>query len=579
MPKTPVPAPAKKPTPSKERVNPAVAITEELKQSLPEHRASPVVLEIGQVVYIGDGICKISGLPTVRMEDVVHIETEDGSVIPALVLGMSETLIEAVVLNDYTKIRQGNTVRSQGDVLTIPGGEGMLGRIVTPLGDPLDGKGPIASHTRLAVERQAPGVAKRAPVDEQFESGVLVVDTLVPLGRGQRELVIGDRKSGKTRLMANFIINQRGKDIICVYVAIGAQKAKVRGLQEMLEKAGAMEYTCIVMGGSDYPPSLNYIAPYAGTAIAEGFMYQGKNAIIIYDDLSRHAKAYRQMSLLLKRSPGRDAYPGDIFYLHSRLLERSAKLHEKLGGGSLTGFPMAETQNGDNSEYIVTNLMSITDGHIFLDVNLMHEGVLPAVNSGASVSRIGGGVQPPALRKTGELASAQMARFNEVKSFETLNTEINEETEREIKRGKRLLIIFGQDSKMALSNDEKTLLMYIVVTGMADNVEITDLKVVRDELIPFYRSGNYEEYKAIATVEKDLKVLDPHIRKIVTDYLKTCEAPTARYLIESLEQQPDAMPIVPDPAAVAAAEKEQDAEKAKQEAEKGEKSPEAEKKP
>ncbi|CAN5129837.1 F0F1 ATP synthase subunit alpha [soil metagenome] len=554
----------KKSTP-KVSVNPAVAIAEELKNTLPEHRVQPVVEEIGQVVYIGDGICKISGLPSVRMEDVVHIETEDGDTVPALVLGMSEIIIEAVVLSDYTKIRQGNTVKSKGDVLTIAGGEGMLGRIVTPLGEPLDGKGPIMSHTQYPVERQAPGVAKRAPVADQFECGVLVVDTLVPLGKGQRELVIGDRKSGKTRLMANFIINQKGKGITCVYVAIGAQKAKIRGLQEMLEKAGAMEYTCIVMGGSDYPPSLNYIAPYAGTAIAESFLYEGKDAIIIYDDLSRHAKAYRQMSLLLKRSPGRDAYPGDIFYLHSRLLERSAKLHDKLGGGSLTGFPMAETQNGDNSEYIVTNLMSITDGHIFLDVNLMHEGVLPAVNAGSSVSRIGGGVQPPALRKTGELASSQMARFNEVKSFETLNTEINEETEREIKRGKRLLVIFGQDSKMSLANDEKTLLMYLVVTGMSDNVEVADLKVVRDELVPFYRAGNYAEYKEKSVVEKDLKVLDPMIKAIVADYLKTCEAPTAKYLLESKDQAAEGKPIVPDPGAVAEAEKQAAEDKAKEE--------------
>lgn len=576
MPVSPKAKPLKAKPSATKRINPAIAITEDLKSSLPEHRSAPVVEEIGQVVYIGDGICKISGLPSVRMEDIVQIEPEEGEPIPALVLGMSETLIEAVVLTDYTRIRQGNTVRSKGDVLTIAGGEGMLGRIVTPLGEPLDGKGPINSHTQYPVERQAPGVAKRAPVAEQFECGVLVVDTLVPLGKGQRELVIGDRKSGKTRLMANFIINQKGKGIYCVYVAIGAQKAKIRSLQDMLVKAGAMDYTCIVMGGSDYPPSLNYIAPYAGTAIAESFMYDGKHAIIIYDDLSRHAKAYRQMSLLLKRSPGRDAYPGDIFYLHSRLLERSAKLHPKLGGGSLTGFPMAETQNGDNSEYIVTNLMSITDGHIYLDVNLMHEGVLPAVNSGSSVSRIGGGVQPPALRKTGELASSQMARFNEVKSFETLNTEINEETEREIKRGKRLLVIFGQDSKLALSNDEKTLLMYLVVTGMSDNVEVTDLKVVRDELIPFYRAGNYSEYREKSTTEKDLKALDPYIRTIVTDYLKTCEAPTARYLIESMEQQADALPIVPDPAAVAEAEKQ--AEKDAADAKKAEEKPVEEKK-
>jgi F-type H+-transporting ATPase subunit alpha len=526
-------------------------IAAELRDLLPRASSGPKVTEIGQVVYIGDGVVKISGLPSARIEDKVEVVTEGGSIVPCLVLGITEELIEAVVLSDYTQIRQGNTVRSTGEVMSMPVGEGLLGRIVTPLGEPLDGRGPVKSKELYPVERYAPGIARREPVVQQFESGVLVVDTLIPLGKGQRELVIGDRKSGKTKLMESFIINQRGKGIYCVYVGIGAQKAKIRGLEERLRQAGAMEYTSIVMGSSDDPPSLNYIAPYAGTAIAEYFQYRGNDAIIIYDDLSRHAKAYRQMSLLLKRSPGRDAYPGDIFYLHSRLLERSAKLHTNIGAGSLTGFPMAETQNGDNSEYIVTNLMSITDGHIFLDVNLMHEGILPAVNSGASVSRIGGGVQPPALRKLGELAGSQMARYNEVKSFETLNTEINEQTEREIKRGKRLLVLFGQAFDLALGNDEKTLLMHIVTSGMTDSVEISDLKVIRDKLVPFYREhrdSKYKTYAEISVKEKSLDVLDPMIKQIVTDFIPTIpDAYSARYLIESADSVPVPQPVVPVP--------------------------------
>lgn len=549
------------------KIDPAKLLTDDLHNTLPEHQTNPVISEVGEVVYIGDGICKIKGLPSVRMEDVVEVETESGDIVPALVLGMTEELIEAVVLADYTTIRQGNTVRSRGEVLMMPSGEAMLGRIVTPLGEPIDGLGPINTSVHYPVERLAPGVARREPVTEQFESGVLVVDSIIPLGKGQRELVIGDRKSGKTRLMANFIMNQKGKGIYCVYVAIGAQKAKIRALEQMLRESGAMEYTAIVMGGSDYPPSLNYIAPYAGTAIAEYFMYNHKDAIIIYDDLSRHAKAYRQMSLLLKRSPGRDAYPGDIFYLHSRLLERSARVTQKYGGGSLTGFPMAETQNGDNSEYIVTNLMSITDGHIFLDINLMHEGVLPAVNSGASVSRIGGGVQPPALRKLGELAGASMARYNEVKSFETLNTEINEETEREIKRGKRLLVCFGQKSEFSLNNAEKTLLLHLVTSGKTDNVEVADLAILRDEIIPFYRAGSYPEYQAkIEAKEKDLGVLDPLIIQIVTDYLKVCKAPSCQLIIQVPEKPAEeAAPIVPDPHA-ADAKPEEKKEEPKKEA-------------
>ncbi len=526
--------------------SPTTQITDQLKNTLPEHSSKPIIQEIGEVVYIGDGVLRIKGLPTVRIEDLVEVDTGD-TIVPALVLGINEKEIEAVVMADYTKIRQGNVVRSTGQVLVIPAGEALLGRVVDPLGNPVDGLGPIHSHTVMPVEALAPGVAKRAPVDEQFESGVLVVDTIIPLGRGQRELVIGDRKSGKTKLVENFITNQKGKDIYCFYVAIGAQRAKIRGLEERLRKAGAMDYTTIVLAGSDDPPSLNFIAPYAGTALAEYFVYQGKNAIIFYDDLSKQAKSYRQMSLLLKRSPGRDAYPGDIFYLHSHLLERSAKFHEKLNGGSLTGFPMAETQNGDLSEYICTNLMSITDGHIYLDVNMMHEGILPAVNSGASVSRIGGGVQPTILRKLGELASAQMARYNEVKSFETLNTEITEETEREIKRGKRILILFGQDSRLTLDNPEKTLLMHLVTSGKMDNVEVADVAIIRDEIIPFYRKGNYQEYKERSVTEKDLGEVDKLIVRIITDYLAVSAAPTARLMIEEDKPEPNAAPIVPDP--------------------------------
>lgn len=521
-------------------------VTTKLKQTLPEDLAlKPVVTEIGEVIYVGDGICKIRGLPSVHIDDMVEIKTDRGTVVKALVLGITELEIEAVVMGDYASIRQGNVVTTSGEILQMPVGEGILGRVVNPLGEPLDGKGPVHAHEFGAVERLAPGVAKRQPVTEQFESGVLVVDTIIPLGKGQRELVVGDRKSGKTKLMESFIINQKGRGIICVYVAIGSQKAKIRSLEERLRVAGAMDYTAIILGGSDDPPSLNYIAPYSGSAVAEYFQFKGKDVIVIYDDLSKHAKAYRQMSLLLKRSPGRDAYPGDIFYLHSRLLERSSRLHESLGGGSITAFPMAETQNGDLSEYINTNLMSITDGHIFLDVNLMHEGILPAVNSGASVSRIGGSVQPPALRKCGELASTQMARYNEVKSFETLNTEISEDTEREIKRGKRVLAIFDQKASLRLENDEKTLLMWLVTAGRFDNVELADVHKIKVELIDFYRSKEWPDFKARSVTEKDLAVVGQLAEPIVAAYVASTQIEGAKFLIEEKKKEEQALPIVP----------------------------------
>ena len=523
-----------------------------LHKALPDAELKPIVTEIGKIIYVGDGICKIHGLPTAHIEDVVEIECDDGSIVTAMILGIAPESIEAVVLGDYTKIKQGNVVQSRGKILQIQSGESMLGRVVNPLGVPLDGKGPIHSNIWQPVERLAPGVAKREPVTQQLETGVLVVDTIIPLGKGQRELVIGDRKSGKTRLMQSLIMNQKGRDMICIYVAIGAQKAKVRALEDALRAGGAMDYTCIVLGGSDDSPSLNYIAPYAGCAIGEYFMFQGKDALVIYDDLSKHAKAYRQMSLLLKRSPGRDAYPGDIFYLHSRLLERTARINKGAGGGSFTGFPMAETQNGDLSEYICTNLMSITDGHIYLDVNLMHEGILPAVNSGASVSRIGGSVQPPILRKMGELAGSQMARYNEVKSFETLNTEISEDTEREIKRGKRILEVFAQSSDLNLSNDEKILLMYIVASGHTDNAEVNEVKQIKTEIIDFYRQGSYPEYKAKSVVEKKVEDLEPLLHQIMRDYMKFTQIQGAKMMLVDKPAEPKPTPLIPDPATIAA---------------------------
>jgi F-type H+/Na+-transporting ATPase subunit alpha len=508
----------------------------DLRATFPEYENRPHVEEVGEVIAIGDGVCRVSGLPSAKIEDIIYITTESDTTVPAMVLGITPHDIEGVIIGDYTKVRQGQVVRSTGTVLTVPAGEGLLGRVVDPLGNPLDGRGPIHGSEEMPIEAPAPGVARREPVVEQLETGVVVVDTIIPLGRGQRELVIGDRKSGKSRLMENFIINQKGKDIYCFYVAIGAQKARVRAMEERLRQSGAMEYTTIVLASSDDPPSLNYIAPYSGTAMAEYFVYRGKHAIIIYDDLSKQAKSYRQMSLLLKRSPGRDAYPGDIFFLHSRLLERSARYHKDFGNGSLTGFPLCETQNGDVSDYICTNLMSITDGHIYLDVNLMHDGIIPPVNSGLSVSRVGGTVQPQALRKLGEIASSQLARYNEVKSFEILNTEINDETATEIARGKRLMNVFNQANEICANNAEKTFLMHIVTSGMLDTIDLVDCGLIRDELIPYYRTkaGSIPTFDAVAT-EKPLSELAPMIAAIVAEFIPQSKSEQAALMIKQPE--------------------------------------------
>lgn len=493
-------------------------ITDLLERSLPDADLTAEIVEIGEVVYIGDGICKVAGLTNARIDDVLRVETEESDVL-VLVLGISSDLVETVVLGDYFAVKKGNTVISTQKTLKVPAGKGVLGRIMSPIGRPVDGRGALRGSKFMDVERPAPAVYMRTPITDQLKTGFLVVDSIIPVGHGQRELVTGDRKTGKTRLMADVICNLKGQDIYCIYVAIGAQKAKVKAFAEYLDKRGAFEYTAIVMGSSDDPPSLNYLAPYAGSAIAEYFADNGKRALVIYDDLSKHAKAYRQMSLLLKRSPGRDAYPGDIFYLHSRLLERSARVSEKFGGGCITALPMCETQNGDISEYITTNLMSITDGHIYLDSQMMHDGIFPAVNSGASVSRIGGSIQPKQLRKLSAIAGSQLARYNEVKSYETMNTEITEETEREISRGKRILEFFNQPSGIKYNSAEETILLHIATNGYVDKVALEITAKMKIELIDYYRKNEAqfkpltEQAESKESSDKDFSLYDQFMEK------------------------------------------------------------------
>ncbi|MEI6498709.1 MAG: F0F1 ATP synthase subunit alpha [bacterium] len=502
-------------------------IVDFLEKTLPTSEFAPEVVEVGEVIYIGDGICKITGLANARIDDVLEVKTEKGIVL-VLVLGISNDLVESVVLGDYFAVKRGNVVVSTQKTLKIPTGKNVLGRIISPIGRPLDGKGPLEDVELMDVERPAPAVYMRTPIIDQLKTGFLVIDSIIPVGLGQRELVTGDRKSGKTRLMMDVLCNLSKQNIFCIYVGIGGQKAKIKAISEYLEHYGALKNTAIVMGSSDDPPSLNYLAPYAGTAIAEHFCDKGQDALIVYDDLSKHAKAYRQMSLLLKRSPGRDAYPGDIFYLHSRLLERTAKVLPKYGGGSITALPMCETQNGDISEYITTNLMSITDGHIYLDAQMMHDGILPAVNSSSSVSRIGGSIQPKLLRNLGAIAGTQLARFNEVKSYETMNTEITEETEREINRGKRLLEFFNQASGLNFIPAEETILLYTVTGGLTDFIPLEIVAKLKLELVDFYQK-NAKDFPVLTDVtarkdidDKDYSMLDDFLKKYIEKVDSEC---------------------------------------------------------
>ncbi len=482
--------------------------------SFPEDDAEAYRLaEVGEVTYVGDGLCHIKGLNKTNMEDIIEIFTPNGSQ-KALVLGIEETHVEAVVLGDYSAIKRGDQAKQTGSKLRIPVGKELLGRIISPLGEPLDGLGPIHASAKRIVEFGAPGVVDRVPITKPLHTGIAVIDTTIPIGRGQRELVIGDRKTGKSRTMLDIISNQQDQNVYCVYVGVGLQAAKAKATAKLLQKRGALKYTTMVISNSDDPPTLQYIAPYVGTAIGEYFMYGGKHALVIYDDLSKQAKAYRQVSLLLKRSPGRDAYPGDIFFLHSRLLERSSQLNKKLGGGSLTALPIAETQSGDVSDYIITNLMSITDGHIYLDANMMHEGIMPAVNSGSSVSRIGGKVQFDLLQEVAEIASRILAKYNEVKSYETINTEVSEETLLDITRGKRIRDIFSQDSSINLSDVEEIIYLAIACSDKMDHWDQKQIDAYKQHFIEYVRNIDLEELtkkimtaKKINQIESDLNTL------------------------------------------------------------------------
>ncbi len=482
------------------------------------------VAQIGEVSYVGDGVCHVTGLDKVKMEDVVEIQTSK-DVQKALTLGISEDHIEAVVLGDYTTIKRGDQVKATGNKLRIPVGKELLGRVINPLGQPLDGKGPIRSKAKRDVEFPAPGVIDRVPITEPMHTGLMVIDSTIPVGRGQRELVIGDRKTGKTRTMIDIICNQKGQKVFCIYVGIGLQAAKAKATAQMLEARGAFSYTTMVISHSDDPPTLQYMAPYVGAALGEYYMYGGKHALIVYDDLSKQAKSYRQVSLLLKRSPGRDAYPGDIFFLHSRLLERASQLTPKLGGGSLTALPIAETQGGDVSDYIITNLMSITDGHILLDANLMHEGIMPAVNSGASVSRIGGKVQFKLLQKVGELAGRILSRYNEVKSYETINTEVSDETIRDIKRGKRIKEVLAQDSKYNLSATEEVIILALSCSARMDAWELYQVDQFKEEFIPYLRSLDTKVLDEKILTEKNLESIDPHLDTIFVSFCRQFKLP------------------------------------------------------
>src|SRR3954464_5252056 len=434
---------------------------------------------VGHIIEVGDGIARVSGLPNATVNEL--LEFENGQL--GLALNLDEESIGAVVLGPYEEIEEGQTVRSTGRILEIPVGDGLLGRVVNPLGEPIDGKGPIPQDIIRRIEIQAPGIVDRQPVKEPLQTGIKVIDAMTPIGRGQRELIIGDRKTGKTAIALDTIINQRGLGVKGIYVGIGQKASTVAEIVANLEEAGAMEYTVVVNSAASDPSPFKYIAPYSGCAMGQHWMENGEAALIVYDDLSKQAEAYRQMSLLLRRPPGREAYPGDVFYLHSRLLERAAKLSDRLGAGSLTALPVIETKAGDVSAYIPTNVISITDGQIFLDLDLFNSGVRPAMNVGTSVSRVGGSAQIKAMKSVSGGLKLDLANFRELEAFSAFGSELDKASQALIDRGRRLVELLKQSNSKPMGVADQVVSIYAGTNGYLDDVPVGDVARFEAELI------------------------------------------------------------------------------------------------
>jgi F-type H+-transporting ATPase subunit alpha len=474
-------------------------ITERIRREIESFQAPVEVVDVGYVMEVGDGIAHLSGLSGVMAGELM--EFPGGAL--GIALNLEVDNVGAVIMGDYSDIEEGNMVRSTGRIASVPVGDGLIGRVVNALGEPIDDKGPIQFDAYRPIERIAPGVVYRQNVDTPVQTGIKAIDSMIPLGRGQRELIIGDRQTGKTALAIDTIINQKGKDLVCIYVAIGQKLAQVAQVVATLQRYGAMEHTIVVAAGASEPAALQYIAPYAGCAIGEHFMENGKDALVVYDDLTKHAWAYRQISLLLRRPPGREAYPGDVFYLHSRLLERAARMHNDLGGGSLTALPIIETQAGDVSAYIPTNVISITDGQIYLESDLFYAGIRPAVNVGLSVSRVGGDAQTKAMRKVAGRLRLELAAFRELAAFAQFGSDLDRATRAQLERGQRLTELLKQPQYSPMPLDEQVLGIFAVTNGFADDVPVNKIKEFEHGLLQFMHTVHPEVGQAILR-EKDL---------------------------------------------------------------------------
>jgi len=473
--------------------------------------------EVGTVLEVGDGIARVYGLEKVMSSEMV--EFENGAY--GLALNLEEDSVGVVIMGDYLAIEEGQQVKRTGRVLSVPAGDALIGRVVTPLAEPLDGKGPVEATNMMPIEGAAPGIADRQPVSEPLQTGIKAIDGMIPIGRGQRELIIGDRETGKTAVAVDTILNQKGGDVVCVYVAIGQKASTVAGVVETLRKNGAMDYTIVVSATANDPAPLQYLAPYAGCAMAEYFMYeQNRHTLCVYDDLSKQAVAYRQLSLLLRRPPGREAYPGDVFYCHSRLLERAAKLSDERGGGSLTALPIIETQAGDVSAYIPTNVISITDGQIYLEPDLFYAGVRPAINVGISVSRVGGNAQIKAMKKVAGTLRLDLAQYRELEAFAQFASDLDASTRAQLARGERTVEVLKQGIAATWPVEEQVAVIFAVGQGLMDGVDVERVGEYQEKLVQHLRDLPSEGMRTIKESGKLEDETRAKLREEIEDFNK-----------------------------------------------------------
>ena len=493
-----------------------------LKNQIENYDNGVEASDIGTVIEVGDGIAQVYGLKNAMVNELLEF--------PGGVQGMAQNLEEdhvgCVILGPYKHIKEGDPVKKTGRIVEVPVGEALLGRVVSATGQPIDGKGPIVTDKYRPVESIAPGVITRKGVHQPLQTGIKCIDALVPIGKGQRELIIGDRQTGKTAVALDTIINQKGKDVICIYVAVGQKASTVANVVSKLEEYGAMEYSIVVAATASEPAPMLYIAPYAGAAMGEEFMFNGKDVLIVYDDLSKQAVAYRELSLLLKRPPGREAYPGDVFYLHSRLLERAAKLEDKLGGGSMTALPIIETQAGDISAYIPTNVISITDGQIFLEADLFNAGVRPAINAGVSVSRVGGSAQVKAMKKISGNLRLDLAQYNDLKAFTQFGSDLDAATKATLDRGARVMEMLKQGQYVPMPVEDQVVIIYAVSKGYTDDIAVEKIGAFEAGLLNFMKSSSYKAsvLDVIASTGKLEGAADEALVKAITEFKATFQA-------------------------------------------------------